>query len=296
MATNGKPAEFIHLARIAVVAVAADDELQPVLVLKGGTAIQLIHQVGFRASQDIDFSIRDGNDEDRRMDQLLSKRLQGALESRFDAAGYDAFDFEFQREGGAENSGYTALIRVIERGVAEKKVLDLVAKGRGPTPDRVRDLRRMLGRQVKIELSKREHVEGNVARDIEGFEVRVYTPTMIVAEKLRALCQQMPGQRIHPTARARDFYDVHALVVGATRVDLDLKQSKELVAAMFEAKDVPITLLGRLAETREFHRTSWESVRNSVVGEQLAEFDFYFDFVVSETKKLQTLWVSNSPA
>ncbi len=222
MATKGKPAEFIHLARIAVVAVAADDELQPLLVLKGGTAIQLIHQVGFRASQDIDFSIRGGNDDDSRREQLLAKRLEAALVSRFDAAGYDAFDFEFQREGGAESSGYTALIRVIERGVVEKKVLDLAGKGRPPAPDRVLDLRRMLGRQVKIELSKHEHVEGNVARDIEGFEVRVYTPAMIVAEKLRALCQQMPGHRAYPTARARDFYDVHALVAGATRVNLDL--------------------------------------------------------------------------
>ncbi len=42
--------------------------------------------------------------------------------------------------------------------------------------------------------------------------------------------------------------------------------------------------------TREFHRPDWDAVRDAVVGD-VFEFDFYFDFVVSEAKKLEPLWI-----
>lgn len=292
MAAHSKGAEFIGLARIAVTAIAADDELQPRLVLKGGTAIQLIHRVGFRSSKDIDFS-RSEESGAEMSDEALKSRLDNALRSRFDAHGYDCFDFRFERRGDPIFGGYEVLLRVVQRGVVEKKAKELAGRARPRTRP---DLKQQLSTEIKIEVSNRENVAGNVARELEGYEVRVYTPAMIVAEKLRALCQQMPGLRKRQASRARDFYDIHALITGSTKVNIASDEGKALVRAMFDAKNVPLTLLGQLAQMREHHRTTWEGVRMTVVGENLGEFDSYFDFVLAEVAKLDSFWVSDSPA
>jgi hypothetical protein len=41
---------------------------------------------------------------------------------------------------------------------------------------------------------------------------------------------------------------------------------------------------------REFHRPDWAAVVDSTAG-PLHDFDFYFDFVVAQAKRLETLWV-----
>lgn len=293
-------ADFIQLARLAVAAIAADDELVDVLVLKGGTALQLIHKVGARASKDVDFSMAD----DRMAESELCARLKHSLESRFDAEGYEAFDYRFERRPQRKQDptsrwgGYNAWIRVVKRDALAAKALELRKQNRAQTKSRMANVRMGLSVEVKLELSRWEHVEGSVMHQLDdglGLSVRVYTPAMIAAEKLRALCQQMEGQRNKPTSRARDFYDIHALVTGRERVELG--QQGELVRAMFAAKSVPLELLGKLGldSERERHRTSWDQVRNAVSGEELLGYDEYFDFVVKEVKKLEALWVVDAP-
>ena len=72
---------------------------------------------------------------------------------------------------------------------------------------------------------------------------------MIALEKLRAICQQMPEYILQrrPSARARDFYDIH-LVVSLTGMNLSSQENLELVRHIFAAKDVPLRLLGKIKD------------------------------------------------
>jgi len=92
------------------------------------------------------------------------------------------------------------------------------------------------------------------------------------------------------TARARDFLDLHTVV---THFDLNLlsEGNVDLLRAVFEAKKVPLLLLNNLREYRDFHRADWPAVLDTVKpGQQIQDFDFYFDFVLELIGKLEPLW------
>lgn len=215
-----------------------------------------------------------------------------ALHDRFDAAGFVLFDEKFEAKPKAlgENQsptwgGYQISFKLI----AKEKFEALGGK--------VEDIRRqslVIGSEQRrvftVDLSKYEYTAPKVARDFEHYQIYVYTPEMIAAEKLRAVCQQMPeyAQRRHPGApRARDFYDIQLL---ATAGNVDLSANPDLVRNVFAAKEVPLNLLAKVGRYREFHRPDWPAVIASV-GQLLEDFDFYFDFVLGEITKLEALWI-----
>lgn len=59
---------------------------------------------------------------------------------------------------------------------------------------------------------------------------------------------------------------------------------------IFAAKEVPLGLLGKIKNQREFHRPDWDSVKTSSNDDKLAEFDFYFDFVAEQVSSMKALW------
>jgi hypothetical protein len=80
-------------------------------------------------------------------------------------------------------------------------------------------------------------------------------------------------------------------VVNKLNLNLGSVQNLELVKQIFAAKQVPLLLLGRIRQYREFHRPDWPAVVAATSG-QLQEFDFYFDFVVAQVEEhLKSLWV-----
>jgi hypothetical protein len=87
--------------------------------------------------------------------------------------------------------------------------------------DRVRRESLVIGdgqqRIFRVQVSKYEYCGGKVERNLDHYSIYVYTPEMIVIEKLRAICQQMPEypQRRYAAARARDFYDIFSTVKAA---------------------------------------------------------------------------------
>jgi hypothetical protein len=114
---------------------------------------------------------------------------------------------------------------------------------------------------------------------------------MIALEKLRAICQQTPDYKLQrsPSARARDFYDIH-LVVSLTGMSLSSPENLELIRHIFAAKEVPLKLLAKIKGQREFHRPDWDSVKASSNNPDLSEFDDYFDFVVEQVNSMKALW------
>ena len=119
---------------------------------------------------------------------------------------------------------------------------------------------------------------------------------MIVFEKLRAICQQMPEYRQEvpdpsQSGRARDFFDIHA-VLTSFRIDLLTAGNADLLRNIFTSKRVPLRLIGLIPNYREYHRQDFRSVESTVKpGVAVRDFDFYFDYVVEHCcTPLKPLW------
>ena len=69
--------------------------------------------------------------------------------------------------------------------------------------------------------------------------------------------------------------------------DLTTKQNRGLLTQIFAAKRVKLSLLQKVGEYREFHRTNFNAVAATVkAGVTLREFDFYVDFVLDLMRHL----------
>jgi len=279
--------DYDQVRKLTITALFSDDELMERLVLKGGNALSLVYKITPRGSFDLDFSMEG----DLAEIPDAEERIFRVLRDRFDSAGFALFDEKFEAkpqklgEHQPESwGGYQISFKLIE-----KSRLDALG-------GRLEDVRRqalVIGseqrRTFTVDLSKHEYTEPKVSAELDHYQIYVYTPAMIAIEKLRAICQQMPDYpvRRHPGApRARDFYDIHLLV---TKAGVDLATDPDLVRNVFAAKDVPLNLLPRIEEFREFHRPDWPAVITSVT-QPVESFDFYFDFVLAEVSRLKNLW------
>jgi hypothetical protein len=290
----GRPTADPRLQKIrrdVIIALCSDDELMEQLVLKGGNALDLIYGVGGRTSQDLDYSIPADFVDLARTRELLFRALRG----QFARAHLVVFDERLEprppQGGEPHQSGYHADFKLATEDLWKAAGGDLA---------RLRREAEVVGpgqvRRVEVQISKYEYCDGKKTADLDGFRLFVYTPAMIAIEKLRAICQQMDEypKRAHATARARDFYDIHTAI---TQAGVDLASEENIVhlKAAFAAKEVPLPLLGRIDAYRERHRADWPAVENSVRGGVPHDYDFYFDFVLGEVRKLEALGVVDSP-
>ena len=71
------------------------------------------------------------------------------------------------------------------------------------------------------------------------------------------------------------------MVAEQFHVNLGTGENRALLKRAFGAKRVPLQLLGRIKDHREFHRAGFPAVEDTLKpGENLRGFDFYFDYVV----------------
>ena len=71
------------------------------------------------------------------------------------------------------------------------------------------------------------------------------------------------------------------------KLDMTAPKNLNLIKLVFEAKRVPLELIGKIKDFREFHREDFKSVIDTVKpGVLLQDFDFYFDFVLHQAAKL----------
>jgi Nucleotidyl transferase AbiEii toxin, Type IV TA system len=276
------------IRKLAITAVFSDDYFFERVVLKGGNALSLALHLGGRTSLDLDFSI----ESDFENIEEAQFRLRTALERRFAEVGLVVFDFSFAsrpvvaREDNPRWGGYVADFKILSLERFREIGADKEARARESLVIGTRNLRKFT-----IELSKYEYTIGKQTREIDNYDIRVYAPEMIAIEKLRALCQQLPAYELNrtPVARARDFFDIH-LIISQTGLVLTSEANLELLRNIFGAKDVPVRLLQLIVDQREFHRSDWDSVRISVGGQVLEDFDHYFDFVVDQIRSIESLW------
>lgn len=281
--------DLSEIRRLVIIAMFSDDELFHQLTLKGGNALNLVYKFGSRTSVDVDLSL----ESDFVDIEDTKERIFRALTNRFAQEKYTVFDGKLEPRPGlkqelADNrwGGYEVSFKIIETAKYDSYSDDLGRTQReaavvGPLNQRV----------FKVQISKYEHCVGKREVEFDDYTIYVYTPEMLAIEKLRAICQQMPEypRREHPTPRARDFYDIHTILTTMGAI-LNSPSNLQLIADVFRVKEVDLKLIGRISDYREFHRPDWPSVELSVTGE-LKEFDFYFDFVLEQTKLLEALWV-----
>ena len=146
-------------------------------------------------------------------------------------------------------------------------------------------------------LANTRFTAGKQPHDLDGYRIFVYTPDMIVCEKLRAICQQMPEyakvikRTRRGSSRAKDFFDIHSLVT-TQEIDIESTAFRDLLKNIFRAKRVPLSLLRRIdnADDRQFHQLDFDAVQNTVTaGTKLKDFQFYVEFVAGLISKLEPL-------
>lgn len=279
------------IKRTTITSLVSDDTLMQWLVLKGGNAMDIVYQVSPRASVDIDFSVDVGFVYD-----CAWPRVKSALATGFAEKGYLAFDINMsQRPGKMPEDladfwgGYLIDFKLISLVRADGLDRDLEAMRREA-------IRLGEGVRFTIDISNHEYVGDKQAHVIDDYTVYVYSPAMIVSEKLRAICQQMPEYAAIikrnglGNQRARDFVDIEALV-SHFGVDLGEERLRGMVEQMFNVKRVPLHLLGNIESTEAFHSIGYDEVRATLKpGLPVKPFEYYFNFVLGEVKKLKPLW------
>ena len=152
------------------------------------------------------------------------------------------------------------------------------------------------GKKFPIDISKYEYVAEKAAELVDDFTVYAYSPQMLVAEKLRAICQQMPEYtsqlKKRGTPRGGTFLDIHT-VVEHFSVDFGAADFHQTVRKIFGAKRVALMLLSKIADeaSKDYHRPDFVSIEATVTpGFELQDFDFYYDYVVDKCRGLESLW------
>ncbi|MFN0169287.1 MAG: nucleotidyl transferase AbiEii/AbiGii toxin family protein [Bryobacteraceae bacterium] len=257
--------DFDQIRRLTITALFSDDLLFDQIVPKGGNAMTLVHGISSRTSLDLDFSLEtDFSDVEE-----IRTRAEQALAGRFVPLGLVPFDVKLAPKPAAAKEsrsprwgGYRLEFKVVDDDRYQRLKEDL---------ERLRREAMVTGpNQLKVfsvDFSKWEYTvtatAGKTRTELDSYTIYVYSPQMIALEKVRAICQQMEEYTLSRTTRApraRDFYDIHT-VVTKTGFRFDSAESTELLKAIFAAKEVPLPLMGKISEQREFHRTDWPSVQ-----------------------------------
>jgi len=279
-----------QIKRLAVVAMFSDSALEELLVLKGGNAIDLVHKLSARASVDIDFSMQADLPEAL---PAFRDRVELALQGTFRPEGLEVFDVRLAAKPEVVTAdlaefwgGYAVEFKVIRKETFDMHADDVDALRRNA-------LQIGRGKKFLIDISRFEYINGKESQYLDGYRIFVYSPVMIVCEKLRAICQQMPeyGEIVkrnrQGSPRARDFLDI-SILAKAKEISFSERENRDLLALIFDAKRVPLALLGRIRESREFHRTDFPAVIATVkIGMDVEEFDYYFDFVLELIDRLK---------
>lgn len=285
----------IFFRDLAIKGIFSDDDLFEILTLKGGNAMALL-DITNRASQDLDFSIKQGirltQDED-------APKFKKALERTFEEEGYRIIDFKFdvkpkktKRELPPFWGGYSINFKVMDEETYEK-TYDVSDQKRSSMALQLEGGKK----KIEIDISLEEYTEDRIQMKLDEYQIHIYSPLMIVYEKMRALCQQLPDYEYasFEKTRARDLYDIYIAIQKSQSLELReqiLSSSNvHILREMFKAKNVSLELLLKI----ESYREQLEDDFNQRVTPQIADrknvpdFDFLFEFNIELIKEVYAL-------
>jgi len=281
--------ELDQIKRLAIISVFSNDTLMNILVLKGGNALDIIYKIAPRASIDLDFS----TEKDLGPIEEFTCKISNSLRKIFRENGFEVFDIKVIKKPKIDNpetstfwGGYKIEFKVANKETYLKYEDEI---------DNLRNHSTVIGPRDRkifsIDISKWEYCKNKQSFELDGYTIYVYSPEMIVFEKIRAICQQMPEYiktigKSYQTARARDFFDIYT-VLDSFKIKLTSPENIKLLQFIFEQKKVDLSLINNIKHVREFHRTDFSVVKDTVKPlVKLEEFDFYFDYVVEKCELL----------
>jgi len=286
---------FKTIRKLAIIAMFSDDDLMDRLVLKGGNALDIIYRLNFRSSIDLDFSM-DGEFSPDEIDNIKSK-VEKCLAESFRPEGYVVFDVTFAEKPHKISAdmthfwgGYLIEFKIIGKAKHTDLTHELDAMRKQSEAVDPYDRKKF-----QIEISKFEYCGRKLEQELDNYTIYVYSPELIVVEKIRSICQQMPDYRMivksqSQSPRPKDFCDIY-FIMKCLNVDLTSDSILDLVKGSFTAKKVPFELIPKIREYRNFHSQAFDGVMDTVYSRNdLKDFDFYFDYVVGESEKLKPLW------
>lgn len=281
------------IKRLAVIGMFSDDDLMNRLVLKGGNLLDLIYKISTRASWDVDFSI-DGDFEESL--DVLRQKIEKGLRSSFIDEGFVVFDVfvedvppKITEDLKPFWGGYKIEFKIIKK----EKFQDLHSNWESLRRNAI-SVGQRGSTKFKIDISKHEYCEGKRREEFDGYVIFTYTPEMVVCEKLRAICQQMPEYaelvKNRRSGRSRDFLDIYA-VCEHFNIEMDDARFHNLLKQIFSIKKVPLKLLNNLSAHRDYHAQDFVAVKDTIKpGVKIRDFDYYFDYVLRKCESLKSLW------
>lgn len=278
--------EISEIKSLILHALFLDDHLSELLVLKGGSALE-IYKLSGRSSLDLDFSLskilKTITNED------LKQMFYSAFNKYFKDKGFSIFSFKFESKPHSANDlnclGYKILFKFLPT-----DIFDTVSSSGKNSDKRLhQEFIKFAGRHdvIQIELSKHEFCKTHDRKNLDdGLVIYIYTPEMILIEKLRAICQQMPEYefRKRSSSRAKDFFDIYLLDNKYNIKERFIAYDQSLIKLtkdIFSIKKVDLSLIGKIDKCKSSHESSFQDLKDTVSNkENLESFDFYFDYVV----------------
>ena len=264
--------------------------------LKGGNALNYIYNVNQRSSIDIDISMEDSfEDLDFKLEEVESV-LRKSFERTFEENDLKAFDIKLEKKPqrmDSDKEGFWGGYKLSFKTLELDKWQELEVKEDTTINDMSRQaipFNREFKRKFTIDISRHEYVKEKELKILDDYYIYVYSPLMIVLEKLRALCQQTEEyteiiETHKPRGRAQDFFDIYVVLESFSEINLTSKKSISDLKEIFKIKKVPLSILNQLENYREFHRDSFTAVQDTVFNsDQLESYDFYFDYVLEKVK------------
>lgn len=269
-------------------------ELKEMLVFKGGNALDWFHNGSGRASTDLDFSI-EASASKLDLDRLHDLAGKG-LSAQFQTLGLHVVNLTARLAPPELAEEFAEFWGGVKLGFRLATPEVFVAHANDAHELNRRTLLMDGVSQIEIDISCHEHCSPRELKTLESETLYVYATPLLVAEKIRALCQQTDAYRAHvggqPRGRAQDLYDIHTLL---ERLDFNPRSAEfiQLLRDVFSAKRCDRSLLLEFPATRELLRADFENKLVNTVspGALLLGFDEYFEYLYRLTQKLHAAWV-----
>ena len=264
-------------------AIYSDNDLKEDLVLKGGNALKF-YDITDRASQDLDFSIKESI---RYQKENEGERLRTLISDAFQQVGFLVVGFEFIEKPQKRKKdlppfwgGYKISFAIVDIEKHQDKI-------DSQDPDNMKELSKYgedlenNRKKIEIDLSYDEYVADKKSYDLEGTTIYLYSPLMLVYEKIRASCQQLEDYKlVGNKTRARDLYDIYKTLTNTRQSTLReavLNQDNfYILENIFKAKDVPLELMLKLDSKKSDLAEDYKKRYNQISADEIEDFDYIF--------------------
>ena len=283
-----------EIRKIILKTIYTEESTKELLILKGGQSLS-IYNFSNRASYDIDFTIKESQE---KVFERIEPILKMNLEKAFEEVNFYLFDYKFTPKPRERHcnlppywGGYALEFKLISK--IKKEQLEREYDQQEKIDKAIRNLAIPFGKnnstKVELEFSYHEYSKNPMEIALEGttIKIKLYRPIIVVYEKIRALCQNIPGDHLpkNKRGRSRDLYDIYSIIFSRSEYALGETEvfDKENVIELkevFKSKEVPLELLLKLEDSYELLKKDFEDTFILTLPEaEKLEFNYLYEFI-----------------